>query len=264
MTTTIFQVDAFTTEPFRGNPAGVCILDNEADERWMQDVATEMALSETAFLQKKDDGYSLRWFTPAAEVDLCGHGTLASAHILFEQNQLAPDAVARFHTRSGLLTVVKKAGWLEMDFPAEPDQPAPGAAKFSEALGNITIKYLGRNRMDFIVEIESEKLLRELSPDMAKVKEITTRGLIVTSVAESDEFDFASRFFAPILDIPEDPVTGSAHCCLAPYWEKRLGKSSFNARQVSKRGGVLKVRSAGDRVIIAGQAITIMRNELLV
>jgi PhzF family phenazine biosynthesis protein len=261
--TTIFQVDAFTSEPFRGNPAGVCMLEQDADEKWMQNIAMEMNLSETAFLRKTDDGFALRWFTPAIEVELCGHATLASAHILWEQGFLDSAAAARFHTKSGLLTVEKNGDWMEMDFPSEPDEPADNVAAFMEALGGTPIKYLGRNRFDYIAEVETETQVRNLDPDMALLRTITSRGLIVTSIADSAKFDFVSRFFAPAAGIPEDPVTGSAHCCLGPYWKKRRGKDSFNARQVSRRGGVLKVRVAGDRVKISGQAVTVMKVDLL-
>lgn len=262
MSITIYQVDSFASEAFKGNPAGVCVLDEPADETWMRNVAMEMNLSETAFLHRVEDGFSLRWFTPAVEVDLCGHATLASAHILWERGFLPADETARFHTKSGALTVVRKGDWLEMDFPAEPARETDGIESFQSAIGGAPIVFLGRNRMDHIIEVESEKIVRNLKPDMAAVKSITDRGLIVTATADADDIDFVSRFFAPAAGIDEDPVTGSSHCCLTPYWTQKLGKKDMTAYQASARGGVLRVSANGDRVKISGQAITVMKIEL--
>ncbi len=258
----IFQVDAFTDSPFSGNPAAVCVLPQEGDEGWMQRVANEMNLSETAFLFQQEDGYNLRWFTPVIEVDLCGHATLASAHILWETGLLAPDQEARFYTRSGLLTAVRQDNWIQLDFPSEPEDEIDAPEKLSDALG-ISPDYVGKNRFDYLIEIESEASIRNLTPNFTVLRTIDSRGFIVTSVADSPEFDFVSRFFAPSFGINEDPVTGSAHCCLGPFWQKKLGKNEFTAYQASARGGIIKVHVAGERVLLAGQAFTVMRGTLI-
>jgi PhzF family phenazine biosynthesis protein len=259
--TLIYHVDAFTNQPFAGNPAAVCILSELAQEQWMQKVAQEMNLSETAFLCKREDGFDLRWFTPVVEIDLCGHATLASAHVLWEEGYLKPDQLACFHTRSGLLTAIRKGDWIELDFPAEPQVEItlpPGLAK---ALG-VKPKYVGKNGFDYLVEVDSEESVRNLKPDFALLKKFPIRGVIVTSIAASQGYDFVSRFFAPAVGIDEDPVTGSAHCCLGPFWKERLNKNEFVASQVSLRGGVVRVRVGGKRVYIGGQAVTIVRGEL--
>lgn len=258
----IFQVDAFTDSPFSGNPAAVCVLPQEGDEDWMQRVANEMNLSETAFLFQQEDGYNLRWFTPVIEVDLCGHATLASAHILWETGLLAPDQEARFYTRSGLLTAVRQDNWIQLDFPSEPEDEIDAPEKLRDALG-ISPNYVGKNRFDYLIEIESEESIRNLIPNFTVLRTIDSRGFIVTSVADSPEFDFVSRFFAPSFGINEDPVTGSAHCCLGPFWQKKLGKNEFTAYQASARGGIIKVHVAGERVLLAGQAFTVMRGTLI-
>jgi PhzF family phenazine biosynthesis protein len=259
---TIYQVDAFAEKPFSGNPAAVCLLTGPEDDQWMQHLAQEMNLSETAFLLWQKDGFDLRWFTPAVEVDLCGHATLASAHVLWEQDYLNPGEQARFHTRSGLLTADRRGDWIELDFPAKPEEPADAPPHLIEALG-ISATYTGKNDFDYLVEVESEEIVRNMKPDMALLAQITARGVMVTSRASSPGYDFVSRFFAPRVGINEDPVTGSAHCCLAPYWSKRLHKNEMVAYQASPRGGVLRVRIDGDRVKIAGQAVTVMRGELV-
>lgn len=251
METTIFQVDAFTDKPFTGNPAAVCILDEPREDAWMQNVAKEMNLSETAFLYKQKDGFNLRWFTPAVEVDLCGHATLASAHVLWEAGYLKPDRQARFYTRSGLLTAKRVGDWIELDFPAEPEEKASAPTRLATALG-VRPKYVGRNRFDYLVEVDSEEIVRKLKPDFALLGEIPARGIIVTSPASSQGYDFVSRFFAPGAGINEDPVTGSAHCCLGHFWSKRLNKNEFAAYQASARGGILRVRLSGERVYISG------------
>jgi PhzF family phenazine biosynthesis protein len=258
----IFQVDAFTDRPFAGNPAAVCILPAFFDDQWMQDVAREMNLPETAFLEPRGGDFNLRWFTPAVEVDLCGHATLASAHILWETGLLRPDEPARFHTRSGLLLAQRQGEWIELDFPATPDEPASPAPGLSEALG-VSPKYVGRSKFDFLVEVEGEQIVRGLAPDFAALKRLEARGIMVTSVADSPAFDFVSRFFAPGAGIDEDPVTGSAHCCLGPFWQRRLGRSEFTAFQASPRGGIVRVRVAGERVILGGKAVTVLRGELV-
>jgi len=257
----LFQVDAFTDEPFKGNPAAVCILPEAFDERWMQNVAMEMNLSETAFLHKEDDGLSLRWFTPSVEIDLCGHATLASAHVLWESGVLKPDEHARFHTRSGLLTAKRNDDWIELDFPAEPEDEALIPSGLVNAIG-VSPKYTGKNRFDYLVEVESEEVVRKITPDFKLLASVPARGIIITSVSASDKYDFVSRFFAPAVGINEDPVTGSAHCCLGPFWKKRLNKNNFTAYQASSRGGVIRVNVKGDRVLLGGQAVTVFKGEL--
>jgi len=258
----IYQVDAFTDRPFAGNPAGVCLLPQARDEKWMQDVAREMNVAETAFLVKQSDGYNLRWFTPAVEVDLCGHATLASAHILWETGQLPSNQQARFHTKSGLLTAVQKGKHIEMDFPATPEKLTDAPDNLIRALG-VKPNYAGKNRFDYLVEVESEKTVRNLKPDFRLIKELGGRGVIVTSRAATVEFDFVSRFFAPSAGIDEDPVTGSAHCTLGPYWAKKLGKNEMVAYQASPRGGIVQVRVNSDRVFLGGQAVTVLQAELI-
>jgi PhzF family phenazine biosynthesis protein len=258
---TIYQVDSFTDKPFHGNPAGVCILEKPADEAWMQNVAMEMNLSETAFLYSTEDGYNLRWFTPTVEVDLCGHATLASAHILFELGTLPSGQEARFQTKSGLLTARKNSDWIEMNFPATPAKPAPAPPDLESALGVLSL-WTGQSQFDYLVEVESEDEVRNLNPDFAALKEMGVRGVIVTSQSSTPGFDFVSRFFAPSAGVDEDPVTGSAHCALCPYWESKLGKSEMVGYQASRRGGIVRVRREGDRVILGGQAVTVMRGEM--
>ncbi len=262
MTYPLFQVDAFTDRPFAGNPAAICVLTKPREAPWMQHVAQEMNLSETAFLLRQEEGWSLRWFTPAVEVDLCGHATLASAHVLWEAEYLKPDEEARFFTRSGLLTARRRGGWIEMNFPAEPETATPAPPGLAKALG-LTPKYVGKNRFDYLVEADSEDVIRHLAPDFPRLAAIPSRGFIVTSRSSSPEFDFVSRFFAPGAGINEDPVTGSAHCCLGPYWSTRLGKREFLGYQASARGGIVRVRLAEDRVHVGGTAITVFRGELI-
>jgi len=263
MKQTIIQVDAFTNKPFSGNPAAVCVLPSPKDDEWMQNVAKEMNLSETAFLVKQADGYSLRWFTPATEVPLCGHATLASSHVLWAENHLSPDESARFHTKSGLLIAKKQDDWIELDFPANPSQPTSTTAELSEALG-VPVKTVVKNSFAYLVEVESEDLVRKIEPDFTLLTQKFPE-VIVTSIAESSsEYDFISRFFAPGLGVNEDPVTGAAHCCLAPYWRNKLNKDEFLAYQASSRGGVVKVKYPGeDRVYLRGQAVTVLRGEII-
>ncbi len=329
----IVQIDAFTAEPFAGNPAGVCLLGSLRDESWMANVAKEMNLSETAFLWPADKGpagwptsrrvsgagsgagqgsggrlapgegpgpgggaglgpdpvsdvrpgdYYLRWFTPAAEVDLCGHATLASAHFLFEEGHVAPGGEARFHTRSGLLKATRERSsdgpaWITLDFPAEPCRPVDPPVGLFAALGveAASAVYVGMNRMDYLVEVPGEDTVRALSPDFGTLRALPVRGVIVTSRAAfgaastvasgaaAGAYDFVSRFFAPAVGVNEDPVTGSAHCCLAPYWAARLGRTSLVGRQVSARGGTVRVSLEGERVHLGGQAVTVIRGELV-
>jgi PhzF family phenazine biosynthesis protein len=238
----MYQVDAFTSKPFSGNPAGVCLLPEPRNDDWLQDVAREMNLSETAFLRRQEDGFDLRWFTPAVEVALCGHATLASAHVLWESGVLEPEMTARFHTLSGLLSAQRAGDWIEMDFPTTPDQPVSPPPELAEALG-VAVRYAGRNEFDYLIEVDSEQMVRDLAPDFELLKRHTDRGLIVTSRAASSDYDFVSRFFAPAVGINEDPVTGSAHCTLGPFWSRRLGKDSLTAYQASPRGGLVARQS---------------------
>jgi len=257
----MYQVDAFSAVPFAGNPAGVCFLDHPRPDAWMQAVAMEMNLSETAFLLPENDGYRLRWFTPAAEVRLCGHATLASAHTLWETGRLQPDKMANFYTLSGLLTARKNGDWIELNFPARSLETVevPG---LGQALG-VHPTYIAKNIDDYLVEVATEAEVRAINPDFAALKALPVRGTVVTARSSSSEYDFVSRFFAPAVGVNEDPVTGSAHCCLTPYWAGKLGKTELSAYQASRRGGVLRVRLEGERVVLAGQAVTVFSAQWL-
>ena len=258
----LFHVDAFTDRPFSGNPAAVCLLPSWKEDHWLQTVGREMNLSETAFLVQNADGFDLRWFTPKAEVDLCGHATLASAHVLWQQGIANSTEAIRFSTKSGILKAVRMGDAIELDFPLEPDEPADPPANLLPGLG-VSARYVGKNRIDYIVEVESEQVLRQVAPDFKLLGTVPCRGVIVASRSADPKFDFASRAFFPRLGVDEDPVCGSAHCCLGAFWRKRLGKSEFLAYQASARGGVVKVRLEGDRVRMSGQAVTVLRGELL-
>lgn len=227
----------------------------------MRNIAREMNLSETAFLHPVKDGFAMRWFTPSVEISLCGHATLASAHVLWETGVLKRDQTARFHTMSGLLTADRRNEEIELNFPAKPIEPSSAPAGLCEALGTKFLN-VGRNHLDYLVELNSEEELRELKPDFRRLAEIPVRGVIVTARASSNSFDFVSRFFAPASGVNEDPVTGSAHCALGPYWQAKLGKAQFTAYQASVRGGIVKVRVVGDRVFLGGRAVTVVRGEL--
>lgn len=261
------QIDAFTDVPFRGNPAAVVFLDDREPEAvWLQQVATEMNLSETAYLRRLEDGdWSLRWFTPAVEVDLCGHATLASAHALWEEGALPSGEMARFQTRSGLLTAARDGEWIELNFPATPAEAAQAPSGLLEGLGVApsSTLFVGRSQFDYLVDVASEEEVRALRPDLAQLRTVRARGVIVTSRASTPGYDFVSRFFAPQSGVDEDPVTGSAHSALTPYWASRLGRSDMMAYQASPRGGTLRVTLAGDRVRIAGKAVTVLRGELV-
>ena len=262
----ITVVDAFADRPFVGNPAAVCVLPEDREPAWMQLVAREMNLSETAFLVRREDGWSLRWFTPATEVELCGHATLASAHVLWEEGLLAEGDEARFHTRGGLLTAARRGAWIEMDFPATPDTPAAEPEGLSSALG-VTPRYVGSTKFDTFVEVENEAVVRALRPDMRRLAALAQRGVIVTAAAQAHTgpsgYDFVSRFFAPGAGVDEDPVTGSAHCALGPHWAERIGRTTLVGYQCSARGGIVRVEVRGDRVILGGQAVTMLRAELV-
>ncbi len=262
MSLSISIVDAFSSSPFGGNPAAVCLLEEPREDRWLQHVAAEMNLSETAFLLRQGEEYQLRWFTPEVEVDLCGHATLASSHILWETGSHPAEQRLRFQTRSGLLQAERKGDWIELDFPALVTRPVDALPGLEESLG-ASLRYLGNYGMDYLCEVESETVLRGIEPNFTQLRTVRTRGLIVTSRADRGKYDFVSRFFAPAVGIAEDPVTGSAHCALGPYWAEKLGKSEFLAFQASKRGGVVRVRVEGNRVRLGGQAVTVVRGELL-
>jgi len=258
----ITQVDAFADQPFRGNPAAVCVLPAAGEESWMRQVAQEMNLSETAFLHRQADGFNLRWFTPVVEVALCGHATLASAHVLWEEGHVAPNDEARFYSKSGLLTAQRQGAWIELNFPAVLEEPAPAPDGLAEALGTLFL-YVGKNKFDYIVEVNSAEMVRKLQPNFSELRKLGARGVIVTSRSDTPEFDFISRFFAPGSGIDEDPVTGSSHACLGPFWQRRLGKTELVAYQASARGGVVRVCVDGDRVMLGGQAVTVLRGELV-
>ncbi len=273
-TLSVTQVDAFTDRPFTGNPAAVCRLPAPRDAAWMQAVAREMNLSETAFLVPRDGGYDLRWFTPEVEVDLCGHATLASAHVLWESGEAPPSEPIRFETRSGRLTCERGTSgggagtWIWMDFPAIPASALPDGQGTSELTEAVTAAlgaapgWLGRSRFDLLVELGSEAEVSGLTPDMAGLAAIEARGISVTAPAAREGCDFVSRFFAPRVGVPEDPVTGSAHCTLAPFWSGRLGRPALVGYQASARGGTVRTELRGERVRLGGRAVTVMTGKL--
>jgi PhzF family phenazine biosynthesis protein len=261
MSVPLYWVDAFTDRPFAGNPAAVCILDAPIAEPRMQAIAAEMNLSETAFLHPEAEGYRLRWFTPTREVDLCGHATLASAHVLWHAGYLAPSKPAIFHTRSGKLTCRQELGTIRMDFPSCPPQQRTPPAELVAGL-KVELTYSGATGSDLIAEVASEQALRDLVPDLARLALLPVRGIIVTARSEMPGVDFVSRFFAPAAGIPEDPVTGSAHCCLGPYWAERLGKTYLTGYQASRRGGTVQVKVLADRVELGGQAVVVASGKL--
>ena len=271
MSLKIVQVDAFTNKPFSGNPAAICVSDAPLADELMQAIALEMNLSETAFLYPIEGGYSLRWFSPATEVDLCGHGTLASAHVLWSEGHLPKGETAKFNTKSGWLSATQQDDWIEMDFPTQPVTSAshvlPQLVK-SLCCGS-NIRAVSKNDVNYLVEIQSESALAELEPDFAEMKKLPVQGIIATAPAERNDCDFVSRYFCPVIGVNEDPVTGSAHASLAPYWQEKLGKSEMSARQISARGGVIRVRLESatqnpNRVTISGQAITTLKGELFI
>lgn len=228
----------------------------------MQQVSREMNLANTAFLVPRTKGYDLRWFTPTMEVDLCGHATLASAHVLWDEGHLGPAEAATFHTRSGVLTATRQGEMIWLDFPATPDRQVTEPTELQESLG-VTIRYMGRTAFDYLVEVESAAVLRSMTPDLVALARLPVRGVIVTTRADTEEHDFLSRFFAPAAGVPEDPVTGSAHCGLGPFWAARLGKKELVGYQASARGGTVRVRVDGNRVHLGGHAVTVLRGELL-
>lgn len=266
MSLTLVQIDAFTDRPFRGNPAAVCLLPAPRDDDFLQAVAREMNLSETAFLTRRDDGdHDLRWFTPAVEVELCGHATLASAHFLWQEGHAAAGETIRFHTHSGpLLARQGGDGWIELDFPSQAVQPMGVLPGLAEALGEEPL-FVGGNGSDLLVELASESIVRQRCPDVRALGRFPARGVIITAVGDDGAgHDFVSRFFAPNAGVDEDPVTGSAHCALGPYWAAKLGKDELVGYQASARGGFVRVRPEGERVKLGGQAVTVLRAELSV
>lgn len=262
MTLKLHLIDAFTDVAFAGNPAAVTLLDGPRPDRWMQQLAREMNQAETAFLTRAADGFGLRWFTPAAEVDLCGHATLASAHYLWQQGELDAGETARFQTRSGLLTATQKDGWITLDFPATPPEPCPIPSGLLQALGLESGAVL-RSKFDYFVVVEDPAALRGLVPDFSRLLAFEVRGVIVTAPSDQRDVDFLSRFFAPRVGVNEDPVTGSAHCALAPYWCARLGRKQLLGYQSSARGGKVRVEHAGERVYLSGKAVTVLEAELV-
>jgi PhzF family phenazine biosynthesis protein len=262
----LFTVDAFADRAFSGNPAAVCLLPSPREAAWMQLVAREMNLSETAFVVPREERgereFDLRWFTPAVEVDLCGHATLASAHVLWETGRLDALTPARFHTRSGALSATRVSELIVLDFPAHPAEEAPLPAGIEAALG-VRPVWGGRSRRDVLVELGVEEEVRTLRPDFAALAKVEGRAFIVTARATRGEYDFVSRFFAPHEGIPEDPVTGSAHCILGPYWSARLNKRELTGYQASARGGIVRVTANGERVGLGGHAVTVARGELV-
>lgn len=258
----LYLVDAFTAAPFRGNPAAVCLLEREADAAWMQKLAAEMNQAETAYVwPRQDGGFGLRWFTPKIEVDLCGHATLASAQVLWETGRVGWDSEIPFHTRSGVLACLRRGEWTEMDFPAKIAQPKTAPAALLSSLGAPAVAAAG-NGMDFLVELATAAEVRSLQPDFPTIAKLPVRGLIVTAVSDRPEYDYVSRFFAPGAGVPEDPATGSAHCCLAPYWSPRLGKTNLVGHQASQRGAVIRTRLVADRVVLIGQAVLVLEGHL--
>ena len=266
MSCAVYHVDAFTDTAFAGNPAAVCLLPAAREDDWLQAVAAEMNLSETAFLRPHPDGgYRLRWFTPTHEVDLCGHATLASAHVLWTEGLLAPEAPARFRTASGVLTATRDDEWITMDVPTDPPRPVDPPASLLDGLGATDPVYTGRTDRDFLVHLPAAEAVRALDPAFSALAALDTRGVIATAAADGADADVVSRFFAPGVGVPEDPVTGSAHCALGPYWADRLGRTTLTGRQVSARGGTVRVALPSpdaDRVDLSGQAVTTLRGRL--
>lgn len=255
-----FLIDAFAERPFEGNPAAVCLLPAPFEPAWMQLVAREMNLSETAFVCARATGFDLRWFTPTVEVELCGHATLASAHALWSKNVLDPHATARFFTRSGELTARRHGEQIVLDFPTEPAQEAVPPDGLVRALG-VTPRWIGASRFDYLCELESEAAVRAIAPDLGLLARVQARGVIVTA-RSSGRFDFVSRFFAPAAGVPEDPATGSAHCTLGPFWAERLKKTDLTGWQASPRGGLIGVAVRGQRTQLLGRAFTIAEGKL--
>jgi PhzF family phenazine biosynthesis protein len=261
---TIYQVDAFTTEPFKGNPAGVCILDYEPSVQWMQNIAMEMNLSETAFIFPGKDCRMIRFFTPEIEVPLCGHATLSASHILYEANMVNADEEISLLAKAGMLKVCKSGGWITMNFPSYPVKRVPVPIEFEQVVGVKPLEFYESSNGWTLALLSDEQIIRDMKPDFKAMKNSKFGDLMVTAISSDKEYDFCLRFFAPALGIDEDPVTGSAHCALVPFWNMKTGRNDFISHQVSKRSGILKVSLKGDRVEISGQAKTILKGELYV
>lgn len=257
----LWLIDAFTDTPFSGNPAGVCFMDEAKPDAWMQSVAREMNQAETAFLRKQDDGYGLRWFTPTLEMDLCGHATLASAHFLWSAKKLKAKEKAVFHTRSGVLTARREKEWILLDFPSTPAEPCEPPPYLLAAFNALSAPVF-RSRFDYMIVLEKAAAVRAAKIDPRLLQEIETRGVIITAPSDEPGMDFISRFFAPAAGVDEDPVTGSAHCALAPYWAGRLDKNALVGFQASPRGGTVRVEVQGDRVQLGGKAVTVVKGTL--
>lgn len=261
--TAIFQVNAFSDQPFGGNPAAVCILDEAVSDSWMQNIAAQMNLSETAFIQPAQDALTLRWFTPLKEVDMCGHATLASAHCLWEQGIVSRQQAITFTTLSGDLGARLNNGLIELDFPCLKPEPITPPLALINTLG-ITPLYCGMFGEKHLFEIDNEAQLLALAPDFAALKQLPGRGVTITCRTPSAGLDFKSRYFAPWVGINEDPVNGSSHCALTPYWAQKLNKQQLTAYQASQRGGVLNLELTGNRVKIAGKAKTLLEGKLCI
>lgn len=258
----ITVVDAFTHVAFTGNPAAVCVLTQPTTEAWMQSVAQEMGHSETAFCVLRPEGsVELRWFTPTREVGLCGHATMAAAHVLWEEGWLAPNKGLRFSTLSGELIATPLGRIIELDFPARPASETSAPGLLLDALG-VSPEWVGRDEDDYLLSLANEEAVKTCKPNFAVLAQVDTRGVIITAPGDHDQIDFVSRFFAPRFGIDEDPVTGSAHCALAPFWSSRLGKAELTARQLSVRGGELEVTLRDDRVTLRGTCVTTLRGNL--
>jgi PhzF family phenazine biosynthesis protein len=270
MSLPLYLVDAFADAPFAGNSAAVCILPETGaavwsetrDAAWMQSVARELNQPATAFMRRAGAAFGLRWFVPSGELALCGHGTLAAAHVLWESCLLGADEAATFETGAGPLSATRDGAWITLDFPAQPVRPVEPPPDLLAALG-VTPRHVARGDLDYLVELASEAEVRAVQPDLARLRQVETRGAIVTARSSHDEFDIVSRFFAPSVGIDEDAVTGSAHCALGPYWAERFGRTTLRAFQASARGGSLRVEVAGARVHLGGKAVSVMRGELL-
>ncbi len=262
MSLKIFTVDAFTDRNFAGNPAAVCLLDENLDDELMKNIAAEMNLSETAFVKKENREYNLRWFTPKVEVELCGHATLASAHILWEEKLLPKDADAEFNTLSGQLIVKNIKDEYEMNFPASKVSGSEFNAELINALGVEPVS-LAETEHNYIVELANDDAVFSVSPDFIALSKLKKFGTIITSKSSDERFDFISRYFVPAKGINEDPVTGSAHCALGPYWSQKTGKKSFSAYQASLRGGSMKIKLDGGRIFLTGKAVTFLKGEIV-
>jgi PhzF family phenazine biosynthesis protein len=259
----LFQVDSFAQSPFKGNPAAVCLLTGPADDTWMQRIAAKVNLAATAFVEPRPSSFWLRWFSPRVELTLCGHGTLAAAHVLWEEGLLDARDQARFQTVAGVLTAQREGPWIQMDFPAERERQEPEVPEeLLRGLHVASAAYVGKNRLDYLVELDSDDVVAGLAPDGSVLERMPARGVIVTARGRGN-YDFVSRYFAPAIGIDEDNATGSAHCCLGPFWASRLGKSEMLAFQASPRGGVIRVRLDGDRVRLGGRAVTVGRGEIV-